>query len=156
MQRSRTLWLILVALGCCLPARAADEMPLVLNASKTFSRVVASDGRFLTIVFEGLGEMRRVGRVSAVGQEILDLQTGNQVLDLVITGQCGDQFRLHMVGAFTNEDDAAGTFEVVGGRGIFANATGSGTFVALDQAETVTLEGTISKLVKGKKKKQGR
>jgi hypothetical protein len=104
-----------------------------------------SEGVVLTLHASGIAT--QLGHFDRVEELLLDPSTGAVEGTIVFIGADLDELHVAVEGGFISETTAVGTYEITGGTGRFAGASGSATFVAESPdgvAMTVSFKGTMS------------
>jgi hypothetical protein len=136
--------MVLASFGLVRAAWAGKTVPFRGHADATVTAFDPQpDGVHVTTV--GTGEATHLGRCDR--EE--DLVLNGPAIDGTITfvSKHGDELYAHVTGAFGPEGTASGTYEITGGTGRFANATGNAEWIAVTSDGvhfSITFEGTIS------------
>jgi hypothetical protein len=127
-------------------AFAAHDVPLKGKAAGSVVNVnPTSEGVVLTL--HASGTATQLGNFDRVEELLLDPSTGAVSGSIVFIAANLDELHVTVDGGFISETTAVGSYEIVGGTGRFAGATGNATFVAESPdgvAMTVTFKGTMS------------
>jgi hypothetical protein len=150
-----------VVIGLAAGAVKAKDRPFRLTGTATWDNIFAA---FTPggAAFAGKAQATHLGKVAQTGTLFLDPDLTHAVLndkgevlvpgtgDVTLTAANGDRLTFHYRGLLNlNTGEGTGTLEFTGGTGRFADAEGSGEFVAhIDLTRpgtpmTVTITGTI-------------
>jgi hypothetical protein len=153
VSRRSALVALVLASALAAPSRAGDTVPIRAVGSFTAvgQEVDPSTGNL--IIFADIsGNSSHLGRFTGTATEVL--YAPDYVSFTVYTTQVaanGDELFATYEGSFIDADgDSVGTFEITGGTGRFAGASGSGTFVSLDDGAQVVEQGVISTVGSGR------
>ena len=133
---------------------AAERVPLQAVIATTPAQVGACGPTCIVLSITGSGHASHLGRTDIDGPSHVDVATGEQTGTSTLTGANGETVMITFSGTVdfgpTPADPVtfAGTFEIVGGTGRFADATGGGTYTgsAAGPAGTLVLDGAISRV----------
>ena len=98
------------------------------------------------------GDSSHLGRTTGTATEVLvDPDYVSDTVEAALVAANGDTLFLAYEGHFIDADgDSVGTFQITGGTGRFAGATGSGTFVSFANGAQVCEQGMISTVGPGR------
>ena len=142
---------LLSALFAAGIAQAGDEVPFKVTAvTKVTAEVPGTFPVLATIITEGSGTSTHQGKITVDGEVTLTWTPSGILIEGTGTsiGANGDAIYTSLSALSTAEPgNLEGTFEITGGTGRFAGATGSGTVVGTlneaGDAQTAVYEGTI-------------
>lgn len=132
---------------CLLVGQLASADPFKLQASATSITNEIQIGTTLYLTAGGSGKANHVGNFTFTAPHVFDLIAGTYTSDAYVMASNGDVLHIVGNGQFTDAVDSVVTWNIVGGTGRFANATGSGTGVNLNFGASITYTGTINSVL---------
>jgi hypothetical protein len=138
--------ILVVASVLAASSHAGDFVPIQIRGSFTATGQMVDPATDNLIIFADItGNASHLGRFTGTATEVLyapDFDSFTVYVTQVAAN--GDELFSTYEGTFVDSSDSIGTFQITGGTGRFAGASGSGTFMALDGGAEVIAQGVIS------------
>lgn len=151
-RRSATVTLMILS-ALAAPSRAGHTVPIRGSGSFTLVGQVVDPATGDVIFFADLsGNSSHMGRITGTATEVLFAPDYESfTVEATQVAANGDKLFLTYQGDFIDVDgDSVGTFEITGGTGRFAGASGSGTFISFANGAQIFEQGTITTVGSGK------
>jgi hypothetical protein len=154
VSRRSALFTLIIASALAAPSLAGDTVPIKGQASLTETgRTVDPSTGNVVFFADVAGNLSHLGQFTGTATEVLFAPDYvSYTVDSILAAANGDELFVTLDGMFVDaQGNSVGTFQITGGTGRFAGASGSGTFVSLDRGAQVIEQGTISTVGSGKK-----
>jgi hypothetical protein len=145
---------LLIASALAAPSLAGDTVPLKGQGSFTPTGQTVDPSTGNVIIFANVaGTLSHLGQFTGTATEVLFAPDYvSFTVDTILVAANGDQLFVTYDGMFVDaQNDSVGTFEITGGTGRFAGASGSGTILSLNGGARFFAQGVITTVGSGKK-----
>jgi hypothetical protein len=154
VNRLATPIVLLIASALAAPSLAGDTVPLKGQGAftPTGQTVDPSTGNVI-ISANVAGNLSHLGQFTGTATQVsFAPDYVSFTVDLILVAANGDQLFATYDGMFVDAQlDSVGTFEIHGGTGRFAGASGSGTILSLNGGAQFFAQGVITTVGSGKK-----
>jgi hypothetical protein len=156
VSRRSALFSLIIASALAAPSLAGDTVPLKGQGSftPTGQTVDPSTGNFI-ISANVAGNLSHLGQFTGTATQVsFAPDYVSFTVDLILVAANGDQLFATFDGMFVDtQGDSVGTFEITGGTGRFAGASGTGTILSLggDSEAHFFAQGVITTVGSAKK-----